>query len=64
MVTILGIILADVLVLLLYIYFYRQELGLTVAGSSDAPVLRKTRASQSKKSGPKDTTTGQSVAKS
>lgn len=40
MVTIIGIILVDVLILMLFIYFYRQELGLTSAGSIDKPVLR------------------------
>jgi hypothetical protein len=38
MVTIIGIILADVIVILLFIYHYRQELGLTASGSSDKPV--------------------------
>jgi hypothetical protein len=41
MVTVIGIILADVLVFLLFVYQYRQELGLTVNGSHDLPVLRK-----------------------
>jgi hypothetical protein len=41
MVTVIGIILADLLVLLLYAYQYRQELGLTVNGSHDLPVVRK-----------------------
>jgi hypothetical protein len=40
MVTIVAIILADVLVLLLFIYQYRQELSLTVNGSHDQPVVR------------------------
>ncbi len=46
MVTIIGIILADLLVFLLYVYQYRQEFGLTVNGSHDLPVLRKKPASQ------------------
>jgi len=41
MITVIGVILADVLVLLLYAYHYRQELGLTVNGSHDLPVVRK-----------------------
>lgn len=41
MITIIGIILADVIVLAIFIGFYRQELGLTVNGSNDAPILRK-----------------------
>jgi hypothetical protein len=41
MVTIIGIILADVIVILLFIYHYRQELGLTASGSSDKQVVRK-----------------------
>ncbi len=40
MATVMGIILADVLVFLLFVYQYRQELGLTVNGSHDLPVLR------------------------
>jgi hypothetical protein len=39
--TVIAIILADVLVFLLYVYQYRQELGLTVNGSHDMPVVRK-----------------------
>lgn len=46
MVTIIAIILADLLVLLLFIYQYRQETGLTVNGSHDLPVLRKKPASK------------------
>ena len=46
MVTIIAIILADLLVLLLFVYQYRQELGLTVNGSHDLPVLRKKPASK------------------
>jgi hypothetical protein len=46
MVTIIGIILADVLVLLLFLYQYRQETGLTVNGSHDLPVVRKKPASK------------------
>jgi hypothetical protein len=38
---VIWVILADVLVFLLYVYQYRQELGLTVNGSHDMPVLRK-----------------------
>lgn len=41
MLAVMGIILADVIVVLLFIYHYRQELGLTVNGSSDLPVSRK-----------------------
>jgi hypothetical protein len=41
MLAIMGIILADVIVVLLFIYHYRQELGLTVNGSHDLPVSRK-----------------------
>ena len=41
MVTIIGIILADLIVVALFIYQYRQELGLTVNGSYDLPVVRK-----------------------
>ncbi|HLK81254.1 MAG TPA: hypothetical protein VKT99_07130 [Xanthobacteraceae bacterium] len=40
MFTIIAIILADVLLFLLYLYQYRQELGFTVNGSHDMPVLR------------------------
>jgi hypothetical protein len=40
MVTIIAIILADVFVLLLFLYQYRQELSLTVDGSHDQPVVR------------------------
>jgi hypothetical protein len=40
MVTIIAIILADVLVFLLFVYQYRQELSLTVNGSHDLPVVR------------------------
>ena len=43
MVTIIGIILADLVVFMLFIYYYRQELGLTVNGSSDQPFLRRRR---------------------
>ena len=46
MVTIIGIILADVFVFLLFVYQYRQELGLTVNGSHDLPVLRNRPASR------------------
>jgi hypothetical protein len=38
--TIIAIILADVLVFLLFVYQYRQELSLTVNGSHDRPVVR------------------------
>lgn len=44
MTAIIGIILADVIVLVIFICFYRQELGLTVNGSNDAPILRKKHA--------------------
>jgi hypothetical protein len=46
MVTIIAIIVADLLVLLLFVYQYRQETGLTVNGSHDLPVLRKKPASK------------------
>jgi len=46
MVTIIAIILADLLVLLLFVYQYRQETGLTVNGAHDLPVLRKKPASK------------------
>jgi hypothetical protein len=46
MVTVIGIILADVLVFLLFVYQYRQEMGLTVNGSHDLPVLRRKPASK------------------
>jgi hypothetical protein len=45
MVTIIGIVLADLIVVALFIYQYRQELGLTVNGSYDLPTVRKTSAS-------------------
>jgi len=35
MLTIIGIVLADLIVVTLFIYYYRKELGLTVTGSSD-----------------------------
>ena len=41
MVTIIGIVLADLIVVSLFIYYYRKELGLTVDGSTDKPPLRK-----------------------
>jgi len=41
MLTIVAIILADLIVVSLFIYRYRQELGLTVNGSHDKPVVRK-----------------------
>jgi hypothetical protein len=40
MATIIAIILADIFVLLLFVYQYRQELSLTVNGSHDQPVVR------------------------
>jgi hypothetical protein len=46
MVTIIAIILADLLVVVLFVYQYRQETGLTVNGSHDLPVLRKKPASK------------------
>ena len=46
MIAIIGIILADVFVFLLFVYQYRQELGLTVNGSHDLPVMRKKTASK------------------
>ena len=41
MVTVMGIILADVLLFVFYVCQYRQELGLSVNGSHDIPVARK-----------------------
>jgi hypothetical protein len=41
MVTVIGIVLADVLLLVFYVFQYRQELGLSVNGSHDVPVARK-----------------------
>lgn len=41
MITAIGIILADVLLFVFYVCQYRQELGLSVNGSHDAPVVRK-----------------------
>jgi hypothetical protein len=41
MITALVIILADVLLFVFYVCQYRQELGLSVNGSHDAPVVRK-----------------------
>ena len=46
MITVIAIILADLLVLLLFLYQYRQENGLTVNGSHDLPVVRKKPASK------------------
>jgi hypothetical protein len=46
MVTVIGIILADVFVFMLFAYQYRQELGLTVNGAHDLPVVRKKQASK------------------
>jgi hypothetical protein len=46
MVTVIAIIVADLLVLLLFLYQYRQETGLTVNGAHDLPVLRKKPASK------------------
>jgi hypothetical protein len=46
MVTVIAIILADVVLFLLYVYQYRQELGLSVNGSHDLPVVRKKPAPQ------------------
>ena len=40
MLTIIAIILADVVVALIFVCRYRQELGLTVNGSHDLPVVR------------------------
>jgi hypothetical protein len=47
MITIIGIVLADLILLVLFICFYRQELGLTVNGSNDAPIVRKRPAKMS-----------------
>jgi hypothetical protein len=41
MFTVIAIIVADLFILLLYLYQYRQELGLTVNGEHDLPVVRK-----------------------
>jgi hypothetical protein len=41
MATAFGIILADVLLFVFFVCQYRQELGLSVNGSHDAPVVRK-----------------------
>jgi hypothetical protein len=46
MFTIIAIIAADLLVVLLFVYQYRQEMGLTVNGSHDLTVLRKKPASK------------------
>jgi hypothetical protein len=46
MVTVIAIILADLLLVLLYMYQYRQETGLTVNGSHDLPVVRKKPANK------------------
>jgi hypothetical protein len=40
MATAIGIILADLLLFVFYVCQYRQELGLSVNGSHDAPVKR------------------------
>jgi hypothetical protein len=39
MMTIIGIILADIVLILLFVFFYRQELGLAL--TEDKPVVRK-----------------------
>ncbi len=41
MITVVVIILADVLLFVFYVCQYRQELGLSVNGSHDAPVMRR-----------------------
>jgi hypothetical protein len=41
MLTAIGIILTDVLLFVLFVCEYRQELGLSVNGSHDLPVARK-----------------------
>jgi hypothetical protein len=41
MATALGILLADILLFVFYVCQYRQELGLSVNGSHDAPVARR-----------------------
>jgi len=46
MITIIAVILADLLIFLLYIYQYRQEMGLTVNGAHDLPVVRKKPATK------------------
>jgi hypothetical protein len=47
MATALGIILADLLLFVFYVWQYRQELGLSVNGSHDVPVARKKPANTS-----------------
>lgn len=47
MFTVIAIILADVFVFLLFVYQYRQELGLAVNGSHDLPVVRAKPAKKS-----------------
>ena len=39
MMTIIGIILADIIIILLFVFFHRQELGLAL--KEDKPVVRK-----------------------
>ena len=46
MTTIIAIIVADMLLFLLFVYQYRQELGLTVNGSHDLPVVRRKPAAR------------------
>jgi hypothetical protein len=41
MATAIGIFLADVLVFVLFVCEYRQELGISVNGAHDVPVVRK-----------------------
>ena len=41
MATAIGIILADVLLFVVFVCQYRQELGISVNGAHDAPVARK-----------------------
>ena len=66
MVTMIGIILADVIVILLFIYHYRQELGLTVSGSGDKPVPPKKPAynKTAPSGGAEDRAKGSQVVKS
>lgn len=46
MITMMWIILADIVVAAIFIYYYRQELGLTSGGSNDGPTYRNQTAAQ------------------
>ena len=41
MMTAIGVIVVDIVLLVLFVCQYRQEIGLSVNGSHDAPVKRK-----------------------